>query len=145
GLIGSLDPVIVLRYLLSRGVVRHQSFNDRRSGQTTYRKFLHAVHEHAAADLAVNKQVVELYGLFWQFRSRWLHGPSPFAFQKIYHLSAAAAQRSALFGPLENRQRIERRACSLVDPQRRCREQKFVTIQPRCLPNGSFEIEVVET
>ncbi len=44
----------------------------------------------------------------------------------------------------ENRQRIERRPCSLFDAQRRSREKKFVTVQPPRLLDRSLEIEIIE-
>lgn len=44
----------------------------------------------------------------------------------------------------EDRKRIEGRSGSLIDPQRRGHEQKFVAIRPPCLLGCSFEIEIVE-
>ena len=67
GLVGGLDPVIGLGHLLPQSVVRHQRLDNRRRRQTAYRKSLHAVHKVTAADLAVNKEVVEFYGLARQF------------------------------------------------------------------------------
>ena len=83
GLVGGLDPVIGLGYLLPQSVVRHQRFDNRCRRQTADRKSLHAVHEVTAADLAVNKKVIEFYGLARQFGFGWLHWLTPF--QRIYH------------------------------------------------------------
>ena len=85
GLVGGLDPVIGLGHLLPQSVVRHQRLDNRCRRQTAYRKSLHAVHKGAAADLAVNKEVIEFYGLARQFGFRWLHWLTPF--QREYHVS----------------------------------------------------------
>ena len=60
GLVGGLDPVVGLGHLLSRGVVRHQRFDDRRRRQTADGESLDAVQKVAAADLAVDVTVVQV-------------------------------------------------------------------------------------
>ena len=63
GLVAGLDPVVGLGHLLPQRVVRHQRLDDRCRRQAADRKSLHAVHKGAAADHAVNKKVIEFYGL----------------------------------------------------------------------------------
>src|ERR1700692_819071 len=55
-----------------------------------------------------------------------------------------ALQQVQLFPGSEERQRMEGRACSLLDPQGRSCEQELVTIQAPRLLNGSFEIQIIE-
>ena len=74
GLVAGLDAVVGLRDLLAQRVVRHQGFDDRGDGETADGEFLHAVHEVAAADFAVNEQIVELDGLARQFGFGRFHG-----------------------------------------------------------------------
>src|SRR5437660_713548 len=52
---------------------RHLRLEDRRRGQTACRKLLYPVHKGTSTDHAVNKEIVEFYGLAGQFRSGWLH------------------------------------------------------------------------
>ena len=78
GLVAGLDAVIVLGQPVGRGVVGHQRLDDRRSRQTANGQALHAVHKGAAADHAMDKKVVEFYGLGRQFGFRGLHRLTPF-------------------------------------------------------------------
>src|ERR1700683_5620578 len=91
GLVCGLDPVIGLGHLLPTSVVGHQRLDDRGSRETAYRKSLHAVHKGTATDHAVNKEVIEFYGLARPFGSRWLHWLAPF--QTIPRLLTALHQK----------------------------------------------------
>ena len=73
GLVRGLDPVVVLGHLLRLRVVRHQRLDQRCRRQAAYRKLAYAIKEVAAADLAVNKKVVEVYDLARHLGFRWLH------------------------------------------------------------------------
>ena len=77
GDVAGLDPIVGLRHLLRRDVVRHQRLDDRGDRQTGDGKSFHAVQEVAAADFAVNVAVVELDGLVRQLGSFGLHGRAP--------------------------------------------------------------------
>jgi hypothetical protein len=55
GLVCGLDSVVVDRYLLTLGVVRHQRLDDSSCSQTSRCETLHAFHKVAPTDLAVDK------------------------------------------------------------------------------------------
>src|SRR6185369_9919281 len=78
GFVGGLDPVIGLIHLLPLRVVGHERIDNHGGGEAAYGEALDAVHEGAAADHAVNKQVVKLYCVAGKFGFRWLHWLTPF-------------------------------------------------------------------
>src|SRR5258708_29818524 len=77
GLVRALDTVTVLGHLLTQHVVRHQRFDDGCRSQTASRKSLHAPRKVAAADPAMNKEIVEFDSLFGQLGSGWFHRVTP--------------------------------------------------------------------
>src|SRR5260370_2998173 len=129
GLVCRLDPFIGPGHPLAQSVVRHQGFDNRGRAQTAHRKSLHAVHEVAAVDLAMNKEVVQFYGFRWKLGSSWHHWRTPF--QRIYHYARhvevlerstqphpnakrRAAQNSCMRAPLKFATRRPSRACATV-------------------------------
>src|SRR5258708_5228862 len=77
GLVRGLDTVIGLGHLLTRGVVGHERVDDGCRSQTASSKSLHAPRKVAAADPAMNKEIVEFDSLFGQLRSGWFHRVTP--------------------------------------------------------------------
>ena len=80
-----------------------------------------------------------------QVRWRQAHDPNQGEHRKEpTSITHSFLQRGHPQADSEDSQWIKWRSCSFIDPQRRSREQKLVTIQPPGLLDRSFEIKIVE-